>query len=291
MQYPVKMLKDENGQPFVPLTHVKAVAGEEFTTAVLNAAVVSAGHYQIINDDLSTQYITGKVIAVKFESSSSAVAQNFLKINDETEYGLYKSDGVNYLIMTDVANAVCFFTFTGTKFQLLMVGADTQSGGGHAITDSEGTLMPQRSVLNFDGAEVVDIPGQGATSVKTGWISQAIGLKRDITSTGVWQPALNSSITLPQAGIYKFHVLLNIGDMTYVGRNIGIRIVKGTDTSTSWEYQYQKYKRFTTIVKSLTANSSINVEIYFDNMTSTDPVVISEAYMYIEYIPTKEVSV
>lgn len=291
MQYPVKMLKDENGQPFVPLTHVKAVAGEEFTTAVLNAAVVSAGHYQITNDDLSTQYITGKVIAVKFENSSSAVAQNFLKINNETEYALYKSDGVNYLVMADVANAVCFFTFTGTKFQLLMVGADTQSGGGHAITDSDGTLMAQRSVLNFDGAEVVDVPGQGATSVKTGWISQQISLKTDITSTGVWQPALNSSITLSQAGTYKFHILLHLDRLTYVSRQIGIRVCKGTDRTTTWEYQYSDYKKTSTIIKQLSANSAVTVEIYFNNMTSTDPVVINEAYMYIEYIPTKEVGV
>ena len=51
--YPIKMLKDEQGQPFVPLTHISAVSGEEYTTTVLVAAKQSAGHYKITNTDLN----------------------------------------------------------------------------------------------------------------------------------------------------------------------------------------------------------------------------------------------
>ena len=287
--YPVKMLKDEQGQPFVPLTHVNAVAGEEYTTTVLDASLVSAGHYQIVNDNLTTTMLVNKVIAIKFETSSSHVAQNFLKINNESEYGIYKADGVNFAQMAELEGSTCFFTFTGSRFCLLLVAASSSSGG-HGITDSDGTLMPQRSVLNFDGAEVVDIPAQGATSIKTGWISQKITLKTDTTSDKVWQPMIASAITLPQAGTYKFHILVNVNNIVYVSRRIGFRIRKGeNDTTTAWEYQYDNYKRTTTIIKDLTANSSIIPEIYFDKLTSTDNITISEAYMYIEYIPTKEV--
>ena len=67
-RYPIKMLKDESGQPFVPLTHVSAVTGEEYTTTILNAIKQSSGHYKITNEDLSTDLLNGKVIAVKFDN-------------------------------------------------------------------------------------------------------------------------------------------------------------------------------------------------------------------------------
>ena len=290
--YPVKMLKDEQGQPFVPLTHVNAVAGEEYTTTVLDASLVSAGHYQIVNDNLTTTMLINKVIAIKFETSSSQAAQNFLKINNESEYGIYKADGVNFAQMAELEGSTCFFTFTGSKFCLLLVAA-SGSSGGHGITDSGGTLMPQRSVLNFDGAEVVDVPAQGATSIKTGWISQKITLKTDTTSPNVWQPMLTNAIVIPQTGHYRISIFMGMNDVTYVGREIGIRIYKNTDVALGdmFKYQYKRFKgqTYTFHVSSLNQGDTIMPNIYIDKMTSTDSITIDYAVMYIEYIPTKEV--
>lgn len=288
--YPVKMLKDEQGQPFVPLTHVNAVAGEEYTTTVLDAGLVGAGHYQIVNDDLTTTMLVNKVIAIKFETSSSHVAQNFLKINNESEYGIYKADGVNFAQMAELEGLTCFFTFTGTKFCLLLVAASSSSGG-HGITDSDGTLMPQRSVLNFNGAEVVDVPAQGATSIRTGWISQKITLKTDTTATAVWQPMIASAITLPQAGTYNVHVFLQLTDITYVGKEFGVCLFKNNtnDGPKEWRYQYGRFKGYFHITDTFNAGDTITPNLYIDPLTSTSATTIQTAWMYIEYIPTKEV--
>ena len=64
-RYPIKMLKDESGQPFVPLTHVSAVTGEEYTTTTLNAIKQSNGHYKITNEKSKVFMTTNKKTHVK----------------------------------------------------------------------------------------------------------------------------------------------------------------------------------------------------------------------------------
>lgn len=165
--YPIKMLKDEQGNPFVPLTHITAVAGEEYTTTALNAIKQSAGHYKITNDDLTTSLLVNKVIAVRFDDVTGYTSPSYLKINNDADKPLYQSDGINYLSLDNFDNAIAFFIYTNNRFQLLEVGA-TVSGGGHTITDANGNVMTTRSVLHFDDAIVEDVPSNGATSVKTG---------------------------------------------------------------------------------------------------------------------------
>ena len=84
--YPIKLLKDEQGQPFIPLTHVNAVAGEEYTTTVLTATKQSDGHYQILNDDIDKKTITNKVVVVDFDIIGESLPTSYLGINGGTEY-------------------------------------------------------------------------------------------------------------------------------------------------------------------------------------------------------------
>lgn len=291
-RYPVKMLKDEQGNPFVPLTHISAVAGEEFTTSVLNAIKQSAGHYKITNDDLTLNLITNKVISVRFDDVTETTLPAYLKLNNEGEKVLYQSDGINYLDISHFDNAVAFFVYTSGRFQLLEVGA-TAVGGGHAITDTDGNVMTPRGVLHFDGAEVVDTPSLGATTVKTGWISQKITLKDDVTTSGLWQPMLANAVTLPQTGTYGIHIRFRLTDISSVGKEIGIRIkINGSSAECEdWRYQFKRLKTTYNFFLPLRANDTIMPELFIDNMTSTDAITIGEAYMYIEYISTKEVDV
>lgn len=114
-RYPIKMLKDESGQPFVPLTHVSAVTGEEYTTTTLDAIKQTNGHYKITNEDLSTSLLNGKVIAVKFDNVNGAPAPSYLKFNNDIEYPLYQADGLNYLVITEFGASVVFLVFVNNK--------------------------------------------------------------------------------------------------------------------------------------------------------------------------------
>lgn len=289
--YPIKMLKDEQGNPFVPLTHISAVAGEEYTTTVLIAEKQSAGHYKITNSDLTSNLIRNKVIAVKIDDVSGATMPSYFKLNNEAEYPVYKADGANYLNLEDIINSVAFFTFTGNKYQLLLVGADSQGGSAHGITDGDGNLMPQRGVLNFNGAEVVDLPGSGATSIRTEWISQKISLKTDTTTASLWQPMLASAISLPQTGTYKISIYLRVEDIISVGKEFGIRIKKNSNyiDNPVWKYQYKRLRDTFTFYGSFNSGDTMIPELYIDTITGTSTTTITDAYMYIEYIPTKEV--
>lgn len=292
-QYPIKMLKDEQGQPFVPLTHISAVAGEEYTTAVLNAVKQTPGHYKMVNVDLTMSLIAGKVIAVRFDDVSEATIPSYLKLNNENEKLLCQSDGINNLDISHFDSAVAFFVYINDKFQLLEVGA-TPIGGGHAITDTDGNVMTTRGVLHFDGAEVIDTPGQGATTVKTAWISQKILLKDDTTIADLWQPMLASAISVPQTGTYKISIYLKMGNCSTVNREIGIRLNKNGESyldNQVWKLQYKRLRDEFSFYLSLNANDTIMPELYIDNITSTSEITIENAYMYIEYIPTKEVDI
>ena len=182
-RYPIKMLKDESGQPFVPLTHVSAVAGEEYTTTTLDAVKQSNGHYKIINEDLSTDLLNRKVIAVKFDNVSGAPAPSYLKFNDDTEYPLYQADGINYLVISEYGNSVVFLVLNTNKWQLLKVATDSSASGGHGITDEDGNVMPQRNMVQFVNLKVEDIPGNGATRITNpNWVRTYNGITGTISA-------------------------------------------------------------------------------------------------------------
>ena len=287
-RYPIKMLKDESGQPFVPLTHIMAVTGEEYTTAVLIAHKLSTSHYQIVNDDLNTNILKDKIIAVKFDEIGEIDNVSYLKINNDAEHPFYKSDGLNPLILSGLDKSVCLFTFNDNKWKLTLVGTDEGSSGGHAITDYNGNVMTQRSVLNFDGATVKDDQSNGATKIITNWAPEKVNTITGNVSSGSWTNLLSTGISIPMDGYYKIHTYLSFDNLTEIGKEIGVRVMKGTtEIGNEWKYQYKRLRGNYTIIGDFNKGDTINPQIYIDNLTSTNTSKITSGYVYIEYIPKR----
>lgn len=287
-RYPIKMLKDESGQPFVPLTHITAVAGEEYTTAILLATKLSKSHYQIMNDDLNTKVLKDKVIAVKFEEIGEIDSISYLKINNETEYPFYKADGLNPLLIDGLDNSVCLFTLNDNKWKLVLVGTDGSSGGGHAITDYNGTVMTQRSVLNFDGATVKDDSSNGATKIITNWATEKVDTITGNVMSGTWTDLLSIGITIPMDGYYRIHTVICLNNLTEIGKEIGIRVMKNTEEiNETWRYQYKRFMDDCVIAGDFSKGDIIMSQLYVDDLTSTNTSKIINGYVYIEYIPKR----
>lgn len=287
-RYPIKMLKDESGQPFVPLTHVMAVAGEEYTTAILNANKLSKSHYQIVNEDLNTNILINKIIAVKFTEIGEVDSTSYMKVNNGTEYPFYKADGINTLILSGLDDSVCFFTLNDNKWKLVLVGTDESSGGGHAITNYLGNVMTQRSVLNFDGATVKDDASNGATKIITNWVTEKVDTITGNIASGTWTDLLTTGITVPMDGYYRIHTFLCFSNLTEIGKEIGVRIMKSTtEIGNEWKYQYKRLRGNYIILGNFIKGDVINPQIYIDNLTSTNTSNITSGYVYIEYIPKR----
>lgn len=287
-RYPIKMLKDESGQPFVPLTHVTAVAGEEYTTAILIATRLSKSHYQITNDDLNTNILKNKIIAVKFDEIGEVDNVSYLKINNEAEYPFYKADGLNPLILSGLDESVCLFTFNDNKWKLVLVGTDESSGGGHAITDYRGAAMTQRSVLNFDGATVKDDSSNGATKVITNWATEKTNTITGNITSGTWTNLLSTSITIPMDGYYRIHTFICLDNLTEVGKEIGIRVMKNTEEiNETWRYQYKRFMDDCVVAGDFSKGDTMMSQLYIDDLTSTNTSKIINGYVYIEYIPKR----
>ena len=287
-RYPIKMLKDESGQPFVPLTHVTAVAGEEYTTAILIATRLSKSHYQITNDDLNTNILKNKIIAVKFNEIGEVDNISYLKINNETEYPFYKADGLNPLILSGLDESVCLFTFNDNKWKLVLVGTDEGSGGGHAITDYNGTVMTQRSVLNFDGATVKDDSSNGATKIITNWATEKVDTITGNVTSGTWTDLLSTGITIPMDGYYRIHTFICLDNLTEIGKEIGIRVMKNTEEiNETWRYQYKRFMDDCVVIGDFSKGDTMMSQLYIDDLTSTNTSKIINGYVYIEYIPKR----
>lgn len=282
--YPIKMLKDEQGNPFVPLTHISAVAGEEYTTTALNAIKQSAGHYKITNNDLTTSLLVNKVIAVRFDDVTGYTSPSYLKINNDVDKPLYQSDGINYLSLDNFDNAIAFFIYTNNRFQLLEVGA-TVSGGGHTITDANGNVMTNRSVLNFKYFDVSDQPSLGATQVSNpNYTLVRTGLSDEAITASTWTSALatGQTINITDAGYYRITVALELNNISAVGREIGFR-VEGSEV---WDYQYKRFKKNMSIIIQAAANTTLTPEIYIDKLTSTDTISATTT-VYVERLYQK----
>jgi hypothetical protein len=167
-QYPIKMLKDESGIPFVPLTTIQAVVGQEYIQSTLMAEEKTTGHFVITNDKLTEDDLEHKIIAVMFEEDITPTTNSYLKLNDGTEYLIYDENGTGPLLIKDFVGVICFLMKKNNAWQLVKTGAAAGgSGGGHTITDNDGNVMPQQSVLQFKGFGVSDNAGIGATVIST----------------------------------------------------------------------------------------------------------------------------
>lgn len=167
-QYPIKLLKDESGIPFVPLTSIKAVVGEEYIQTTFTAVEDSTGHFTISNDKLTDEDLLHKIIAVSFPENITATTNSYLKLNDGDEYLIKDENGTGPLLIKDFINVVCFIMRKEGGWQLVKTGAAaTSSSGGHTIVDNDGNILPQQAVLQFKGFGVSDNAGTGATVIST----------------------------------------------------------------------------------------------------------------------------
>lgn len=167
-QYPIKMLKDESGKPFIPLTSIKAVIGEEYVQMTFTATEDSTGHFTISNDKLTDEDLLNKIIAVSFPDGITATTNSYLKLNNGTEYLIKDENGSGPLLVKDFVNVVCFLMKKETSWQLVKTGAAATLGsGGHTIVDGDGNVLPQQSVLQFKGFGVSDNAGTGSTVIST----------------------------------------------------------------------------------------------------------------------------
>lgn len=164
-RYPVKLLKDEGGQPFVPLTHMSAVSGEEYALASLTAQKTLNGHFQIIQDELSMSDLSQKMITVQLPTIEETTITSYLKLNNETEYPIMTADGDGPLLMSDYSDKTIFLSFVSNQWRIVAIA--TTGHSGHTISDGNGELLPSRAILRFEGMEVSDGAGIGATIIKT----------------------------------------------------------------------------------------------------------------------------
>ena len=81
--YPIKMMIDESGQPFVPLTSLDAVVGEKKLQYVLDATEKSAGLFLFISKELKMTDLINTIIVVRWPDINSTVKPSYLQINEE----------------------------------------------------------------------------------------------------------------------------------------------------------------------------------------------------------------
>lgn len=160
--YPIKMLKDESGQPFVPLTSLDAVIGEKNLQYILDAEELSAGHFRVNFKDLKMKDITNSIIVVRWPQITSTVKPSYLKLNDNAEAILYDGTGKEYMDLEDASGTINLLAYDGTKW---IQATGSGSGGGHVITDGEGNSMEQQKILNFVGFNVENDIANRATKI------------------------------------------------------------------------------------------------------------------------------
>ena len=288
--YPIKMLKDEEGQPFVPLTHINAIQGAEYATSILEAERLSAGHYKITNKDIDAQFLQNKVIAVRFIEIGETATTTYMKVNDEIEYPIYKPDGSSPLLISDVGTSVCYFTLTNNKWQMVLVGTVNPSDSGHTITDNDGKTMTQRAVLNFSGFDVRDDSLKGATKVSNPAYVLAEQTGESLTiSPNTWTRLGNRIVKAPEEGLYRVNVYLEMNNITSVGREIGVRAVDINQSGQEdWYYQYKRCKHtFSVFVYANGGNTILTPWVYIDPLTSSSTNTISNYSYRIEKLNVK----
>lgn len=279
---PVKWLKDEDGNKFMPITHIDAVLGEEYTTAVLTAKKQSAGHYLIENDNLEYASINNCLLAVRFDEIGETTNPAYIKLNNEQEYPIYKADGINTLPLTGLENSVCLFTYIDKKWQLTIVGVDeSASGGGHVIVDEDNNILPQRSVLNFRGFDIKDSAGDGATVIKNpSWcLGGYEGINGEITAD-TWTRLYDEGLYAPEAGVYKVSTYLKLNNISQVGREVCVRVGETEE----WYYQFKRLSHTFTTLLTVEDGQNLTPSIFVDKISSADDIIITECKIYIEHI-------
>ena len=207
--YPIKMMKDESGQPFVPLTSLDAVIGEKNLQYILDAEELSAGHFRVSFKDLGMKDITNAIIVVRWPQITSTVKPSYLKLNNNTEAILYDGTGKEYMDLEDASETINLLAYDGTKW---IQATGSGSGGGHVITDGEGHSMEQQKVLSFVGFNVENDTANRATKIVNPTpINNLTTTESGQGSLDAYQGNILSKRSVPTGGI-KGQVLAKSGD-------------------------------------------------------------------------------
>lgn len=213
--YPIKILKDESGQPFVPLTSLDAVVGEKNLQYIINATETSAGHFNINLKDVTLQDMENAVIVIRWPQISSTIKPSYLQLNDETEAILYDGNGIEYLSLEESSNTVNLFAFDGEKW-ILTSGAGSGGGSGHVITDELDRTLPQQKILNFIGFNVENDATNRATKIINPTpINNLETTESGLGSLDAYQGRILSQRSVPTGGT-KGQVLAKSDDGDYL---------------------------------------------------------------------------
>lgn len=279
--YPIRMMKDEQGMPFVPLTHMNAVMGDEYTIAPMTANKISNSHYKITNNELEIDDLKKKLAAISFDDISGVSTPCYMSLNNSSEYPIYNINGITELDLSSYSGVVSLFEFTGDKWKLGKIGSSAQSGG-HGITDESGNLMPQRLVLNFSGFNVTDDSGNGATKISSKHdrvISEVTNSNITLTNS-TWTNLLTSDLSINDTGYYRITVYVLLNTITSVSREIGVDI----NGDIEWSIQYTRFGHTYSTIKGLTVGDIVNPKIYIDPLTSSDSATINSVRLVLERV-------
>lgn len=212
--YPIKMMIDESGQPFVPLTSLDAVVGEKKLQYILNATEKSAGHFQIIAQELKMTDLINTIIVVRWPDINSTVKPSYLQINEEEEKPLYNGSGTEYLSLEEASNTVNMLAYDGNKW-ILTSGAGS-SGSGHIITNEVGKTMEQQKILNFVGFRVENDGANRSTRITNPEpINNLTTSESGLGSLDAYQGKILSQRSVPVGGT-KGQVLAKSEDGDYL---------------------------------------------------------------------------
>lgn len=284
--YPIKMVKDENGQPFIPLTHISAVAGEEYITAVLTAFKQSKSRYKINNDKISMKDINNGIIAVRFDIIDVYDEVSYLSINNETYYPIHKDGDPVPLNIGTVKNLTCLLQFNDGKWNLINKSeGGSSSTGGHTILDENGNVMTERQVMQFKGLDVTDDISNAATVItnKPNGLIHFKSIDSKTLTNSTWIN-IASNIDLPKSGYYEFKVHIIGNNLSKVGKEIGIKVNSNNTTTYDWYYQYKRLDHTYLLQGNFNAGEKANIDIYVDPLSSTEATSITSGYITVEYL-------
>lgn len=158
---PIKILKDEQGKDFVPLTHMRAVSGAEYVTSTLMATQDSAGNFTIEHEDLVDTDLINKIVGVTFPASITASTNGYkLRLkNSATTYDyftIYIEDGKTAMDVNKYIGTVCLLRRNSDSWQLVKTGVVDLTNPGHIILNASGNALEYRSQLKFTGMNVTN---------------------------------------------------------------------------------------------------------------------------------------
>lgn len=277
--YRTKVLIDEDGESFMPITCEEAIIGGKYILSIFEAEKQTTNHYKITANNISSSNLLNKVVGLTFDNVSDASAPSFIQFNNETELPVYDCDGTTPLEISNFENIVALFTFKDNKWILIRTGS--YGSAKHGITNTNHTLMIEQSVLWFDKFEVSNAASFGATRIgNPNWSYDKISAITGLISPDTWIPLYSQTLAAPTAGTYRLILHLELNDIETVNREVGIKIGSKED----WCSQYKRLNHTFIIEDYFDAGDNLIPSIYVDKISSIDTINIEECDFYIEHI-------